>query len=219
MAADLWNIFLNVIAAFVYAGIVWAWQNQGSRSSRFPPQPLPLGASAPPSPGPSTGRPDRRVRNRQALTRAAHRFLFYVTTFGVLYLSVTMPPLFKALFTKGEVLLSDARFIGHMLPSVPIDKSYLQVTFFLIAATLYLPLLEVAKFLTSLLFPVIDKLLPVTERIWSASVMLVFLVFCIPVAATSIWLFFEKSYQDAFLMVLFVLFLVFALGQSQGGRR
>lgn len=151
--------------------------------------------------------------------RAAYKFIFYLTTFGVLYLSVTMPPLFKALFAKTDVMLSDARFIGESLPATPIGKSYLQVTFFGIAAVLYWPLLMLAEIITSLLYPLIDAFRPVTERIWSATTMLVFLIFCIPVAATSVWLFYEKTFQDSFLTVLMALFIAFAIGQAQGGRR
>lgn len=212
MASDLWNIFLNVVAAFVYAGIVWLWQNKGSRPPPSPPRPVPL---------PTTGEAplDRRTRNRQTLESAAHRFLFYFVTFGVLYLSVTMPPLLKALFSKNEVLLSQARFIGESLPPVPVGKDYLQITFFLVAAVLYWPLLLLAEGVASLLYPLIDSFHPVTYRVWSAVTMLAFLLFCIPVAATSIWLFYEKSFQEAFFTVLGALFLAFVFGQAQAERR
>jgi hypothetical protein len=212
MASDLWNIFLNVVAAFVYAGIVWLWRNKGRRP---PPAPLP------PAPLSRTGEAplDRRTRNRQALESAAHQFLFYFLTFGVLYLSVTMPPLFKALFSKNEVLLSQARFIGESLPPVPVGKDYLQITFFLVTAVLYWPLLLLAEGITSLLYPLIDSFHRVSYRVWSAVTMLTFLLFCIPVATTSIWLFYEKSFQDAFFTVLFALFIAFALGQVQTERK
>lgn len=212
MASDLWNIFLNVIAAFIYAGIVWLWQRRGNR----PPPSAPVQVSQPPPDEPAI---DRRARNRQAVERAAYRFLFYLATFGVLYLSVTMPPLFKALFAKTEVLLSDARFIGESLPAIPIGKKYLQVTFFVIAAVLYWPLLMLAETITSLLYPLIDAFRPVTERIWSATMMLVFFLFCIPVAATSVWLFYEKTYSESLFTVIVALFIAYALGQAQGRRR
>lgn len=212
MSNDLWNIFLNLVAAFIYAGIVWLWNRRGSR----PPLPAPIQTPQQHEQEPA---PDRRASNRQAAMRAAYKFIFYLTTFGVLYLSVTMPPLFKALFAKTDVMLSDARFIGESLPATPIGKSYLQVTFFGIAAVLYWPLLMLAEIITSLLYPLIDAFRPVTERIWSATTMLVFLIFCIPVAATSVWLFYEKTFQDSFLTVLMALFIAFAIGQAQGGRR
>jgi hypothetical protein len=87
MASDLWNIFLNVVAAFVYAGIVWLWHKRGSH-------PLPVASQPEAIPLESKQPVNRRERNRHAVEHAAHRFLFYFVTFGALYLSVTMPPLF-----------------------------------------------------------------------------------------------------------------------------
>lgn len=211
MANDLWNIFLNLIAAFIYAGIVWLWQRRGNRppSAQAPLPRLPKYEPA----------PNHRTRNRQAVERATYKFIFYLVTFGVLYLSVTMPPLFKALFAKTDVLLSDARFIGDSLPAIPVGKNYLQVTFFVIAAVLYWPLLMLSETITSLLHPLIDAFRPVTERIWSATTMIVFFLFCIPVAATSVWLFYAKTYQESLVTVLLALFVAFAIGQAQSGRR
>ena len=211
MASDIWSIILNLIAAFIYAGIVWLWQRRGQR-------PLPAPAHSPQPPA-EQSYSDGRTRNRLAAERAAHRFLFYFFTFAALYLSVTMPPLFKALFAKTQVFLSDARFIGDSLPTIPIGKSYLQAIFFLIAAVLYLPLIMIAEFFTSLLHPVIDAFRPVTERIWSATTMLLFFILCIPVAATSVWLFYEKTFQNSLTLVVMALFAIFAFGQTQGGRR
>lgn len=212
MASDLWNIFLNVVATIVYAGLVSLWQKRKA-------QPLPVAPRPQPSQAESEVALDRRAHNRHAMVRATHKFFFYLLTFAMLYLSVTMPPLFKALFSKGEVLLSQARFIGESLPAVPVGKNYLQITFFLIAAALYLPLLALSEVITSMLCPLIDLFHPVTHRIWSAVMMFVFLLFCIPVAATSIWLFYEKTFHDALVTVFFALFLVFAFGQAKDGRR
>ncbi|WP_019882252.1 MULTISPECIES: hypothetical protein [unclassified Methylophilus] len=213
MTSDLWNIFLNVVAAFIYAGIVWLWQNR-AKKKQLPTQPPPT--SAPISGNEPT---DRRARNLQALEAGTQAFLFYLVTFAALYLSITMPALFKALFAKEPVLLSQARYIGEFLPSIPIGKDYLQISFFVVAAVIYWPLLILSEAIMSLLYPLVDAFRPVTKRIWNAITMLVFLVFCIPVAATSIWLFYEKSYTDSLLTVLFFIFLAFALGQAQGGRR
>ncbi len=212
MASDLWNIFLNVVAAFVYAGIIWLWRKRGSR-------PLPVAAQPQAIPEESEQQLNRRERNRQTVEHAAHRFLFYFMTFGALYLSLTMPPLFKAIFGKGDVLLNHARFIGEHLPSVSVGKDYLQLTFFAIAAAIYLPLLVLAEWITFMLQPLIDSFHQVTYRIWSTVTMLMFFLFCIPVAATSIWLFYEKSFQDSLITVLLALLLAFTLGQAQGGRK
>ncbi|WP_041657959.1 hypothetical protein [Azoarcus sp. KH32C] len=212
MSNDLWSIFLNLVAAFIYAGIVWLWNRRGNRPPPSPPIQTPQRHE-------EELTPDRRAKNRQAAERAAYKFIFYLATFGALYLSVTMPPLFKALFAKTDVMLSDARVIGESLPAIPVGKSYLQVTFFGVTAVLYWPLLMLAELITSLLYPLIDAFRPVNERIWSATTMLVFYLFCIPVAATSVWLFYEKTFQDSFFTVLMALFVTFAIGQAQGGRR
>jgi hypothetical protein len=219
MANDLWNIVLNVVATFVYAAIMWLWKSRRRRSPPPPqPPPPPLRQSAS-TPGDDETPIDRRARNRQALETAAYRFVFYVTTFGVLYLSVTMPPLLKTMLSKTEVLLSDARVIGELLPPVPIGKSYLQATFFLVAAVLYVPLLFLAESITPFVSPVVDAFVPVTHRIWSAITMLTFLLFCIPTAATSIWLYYDKPFQDAVLIVLVGLVMAFALVQAPVGRK
>ena len=212
MASDLWNILLNVVAAFIYAGIVWLWQNRGSK----PPRPLhPTQPSIPPDVAPV----DRRARNRSSLEATAQRFLFYFVTFATLYLSITLPPLFKALFAKDPVLLSQARYVGECLPSIPIGKDYLQIIFFAAAIIIYWPLLLLAEIIMSLLYPVVDSFHQVTQRLWNGITMLIFLGFCIPVAATSVWLFYAKSYGDSLLTVLFFIVFVFAVGQAQGGRR
>jgi hypothetical protein len=210
MLSDIWSIILNLIASFLWSGIVWLWQNRNRRTVSPPTPVLPTTERAEPI--------DRRARNRQALASKAHQFFFYLATFMVLYLSVTIPPLSKALLAKEQVLLSNARFIGEYLPAIPVGKDYLQLTFFLVSAFLYGPLLFFANGVTSLLYPLLDSFHPVTFRIWSVVTMLTFFVFCIPVAATSIWLFFIISFKDSLLIVLFAQFFFFAMGQSQSSR-
>jgi hypothetical protein len=132
------------------------------------------------------------------------------------------PPQLKAVFSRDPVLLSHARFIGEFLPPVPIGKEHLQLLFFAIAAILYWPLLFIAEIVTSLLYPLIDSFYPVTHRIWSAVIVSTFSLFCIPIAATSVWLFYEKSFGNSLLtvcIVLFLFFFFFALWLPQIERR
>lgn len=213
MASDIWNIVLNVVAAFIYAGLIWLWKNRGQKLQGNP-QHNP--APTPPSDFTSV---DRRTQNIQALEAIAHRFLFYLLTFGALYLSITMPPLFKASFSKEPLLLNQARHLGEYLPAIPINKSYLQITFFFAAAIVYWPLLLVSEFITSLVYPIVNALIAVNQRIWTAITMLASLILCIPIAATSVWLFYEKTYNDSLLTVFFFLLFVFALGQAPNSRR
>ena len=212
MASDLWNIFLNLVAAFVYAGIVWLWQNRGSKRPQllYPP---------PPSTAPNVAPVDRRARNRSLLEATTQKFLFYFVTFATLYLSITLPPMFKAFLAKDPLLLSQARYVGEYLPSISIGKDYLQITFFAAAAIIYWPLLLLSEAIMSLLYPVVDSFRSVTQRLWNGITMLIFLGFCIPVAATSIWLFYAKSYGDSLQTVLFFMFIAFVVGQAQEGRR
>ncbi|UVM49169.1 hypothetical protein LOY38_22800 [Pseudomonas sp. B21-015] len=212
MASDLWNLILNIIAAFIYAGVVWIWKRRGARPI---PAPSPRKSNVPYD----TVDLDRRSKNLQTAEYAAYKFVFYFATFAALYLSITTPPLFKALFANSEVFLNNARFVGEYLPAIPIGKSHLQFTFFLISALLYFPLLFVAETITSLVSPLVDSFKEVTERIWTAITMLVFLVFCIPVAATSVWLFYDKTYTTSLASVMFFIILPFVFSQAQAGRR
>lgn len=216
MASDLWNIFLNIIAAFIYAAIVWAWGNRHSFKKSMGSPPV-RESEAPPRVRSSVV--DRRLANRQVADHAAYKFIFYLCTFAALYLSITTAPLFKALFTQGDVLLSHARFIGEYLPDLPIGKSHLQMTFFLMAAIVYFPLLFVSQTLASLLAPLVDAFTEVSARILTVMTMLVFLVFCIPIAAASTWLFFEKTFLESLFMTMFFLAMPFVLSQAQAGRR
>ncbi|MCR8932284.1 MULTISPECIES: hypothetical protein [unclassified Pseudomonas] len=128
MAGDIWNLVLNVVASFIYAGIVFLWRGRSKRTVSEPAskhndavvesielvQPV---ESA------------RRAKNRQKADETAFKFVFYFVTFGMLYLSISTPPLFKSLFTSGEVYLSSARFIGEYLPVIPVGKTNLQLVF------------------------------------------------------------------------------------------
>jgi len=213
MASDIWNIVLNVVASFIYAFIIWLWQKRAQKPSKSPVK------VARPVEEKSSHTGDHRQKNRAALNEAAHQFLFYLVTFGALYLSITLPPLFKALTSKEVVLLSQARVIGDYLPNYPIGKEYLQLAFFVAAAVFYWPLLAISEFLTSLVAPAVDAFVPLTRRIWSAITMLLLLLFCIPVAASSIYLFYEKTFYDALMNVLAFLVIAFIFGQAQSGKR
>lgn len=221
MASDIWNLVLNVVASFIYAGIMSLW---GMRRRRSVPEPIsnrnatavePIELVEPAS---SVGT-DQRLKNRQKADETAYKFVFYLVTFGMLYLSISTPPVFKALFSNGEVYLSSARFIGEYLPAIPVGKTNLQLAFFLISALLYIPLLLVSEFVAELITPLVDSFKEVTDRIFVAITMLVSVVLCIPVAATSVWLFFDQTYADSLLSVLFFAALPFIFQQAQSGRR
>lgn len=212
MLADLWNIVLNLVASTIFAVIVWAWNKRGKTPTCRP-------SIKHAEIVRDRSLSDRRSRNLESADHIAYKLVFYITTFGVLYLSITAPPLFKALYYSGEVFLNSARYVGMYFPAIPIGKSYLQLVFFLAAVFIYFPLLFIAELLTSLICPLVDSFKEVTERIRVAIIMSVLLVFCIPVATTSVWLFHDKSYWESFISVLFFVAVPFMFIQAQSGRR
>jgi len=221
MASDIWNLVLNVVASFIYAGIMYLW---GMRKRRSVPESISsqnattVASIELVEPASSMGT-DRRLKNRQKADETAYKFVFYLVTFGMLYLSISTPPVFKALFSSGEVYLSSARFIGEYLPAIPVGKTNLQLAFFVISALLYIPLLLVSEFIAELIKPLVDSFKEVTDRIFVAITMLVSVVLCIPVAATSVWLFFDKTYANSLVSVLFFAALPYIFQQAQSGRR
>ncbi|UVM47684.1 hypothetical protein LOY38_14635 [Pseudomonas sp. B21-015] len=218
MAGDIWSLVLNVVASFIYAGIVFLWRG---RSKHSIPEPAPRHRDAVVESIESVQpvESDRRVKNRQKADETAFKFVFYFVTFGMLYLSISTPPLFKALFASGEVYLSSARFIGEYLPAIPVGKTNLQLAFFLISAFFYIPLLLVAEFIATLISPLVDYFKEVTDRMFVAITMLVFVVFCIPMGATSVWLYYDKTYVDSLLSVLFFVAIPFIFSKAQSVRR
>lgn len=207
----LLSIFASVIASFIFAGIVWGssrWRQGPKPSQQSFPEPAPIK-----DPG-----DDFRAHNRQRLEHAFFGFMFYLVTFMVLYFSIAMPPLFKAMFSKEAVLLSQARLIGPYLPEIQIGKEMLQAVFLVIAMIAYLPLLKLAELIFSLLYPLIDWLTQITPRKRAAFTMLTFLALCVPVSATSVWMYTQKSYGDSMITVLVAMAIAFAIGQGQNRR-
>ncbi|QVK31844.1 hypothetical protein [Pseudomonas syringae] len=221
MASDIWSLVLNVVASFIYAGIMYLWGVRGRRPISEPisnQNNTAVDAIELAEPVDSMGS-GRRLKTRKNADETAYKFVFYLMTFGMLYLSISTPPVFKALFSNGEVFLSSARFIGEYLPAIPVGKTTLQFTFFLISALLYLPLLLVSEFVSGLIRPLVDSFKEVTERIFLAITMLVSVVLCIPLAAASVWLYFDKTYTDSLLSVLFFTAIPFIFLQAQSERR
>ncbi|KAA8553781.1 hypothetical protein [Pseudomonas marginalis] len=221
MASDIWSLILNVVASFIYAGIMSLWGGRRRRSIQKPisSQNATTAETIEPIAPAGIMETDRRLNNRQKADEAAYKFVFYLVTFGMLYLSISTPPVFKALFSSKDIYLSSARFIGEYLPEIPVAKTNLQLAFFLISALLYVPLLLVSEFLAELIAPLVDSFKEVTDRIFVAITMLVSVLLCIPVAAFSVWLFFDKTYADSLLSVLFFAALPFIFQQAQSGRR
>jgi hypothetical protein len=221
MASDLWSIVLNVVASFIYAGILSVWRVKSPQPS---PKPHPRQENTAVESFESVEstqsiEDERRSRNRQKADEAAFRFVFYLVTFGMLYLSISTPPLFKAIFSSGEVYLSNARVVGEYLPEIPVGKTNLQFVFFIVSIIFYIPLLIVAESFAKFISPLVDSFKEVTSRMFTAITMLVFVVFCVPIGAAFVWLYYDKTYTDSLLSVMFFVAIPFIFSKAQSSRR
>lgn len=213
----VWNIFLNLIASLIFVALTWLWKNREKQihvkaTTSFTQATVNQNNKQEPL-------PDHRMDNRMVIKEGSKKFFFIFVTFAALYFSISMPLLFKALFSSNQVLLSDAKIIGFYLPNIQVEKNYLQLSFFLLAVTLYWPVIFLSEKIMSLLHPLIDTFYEVTPRILIAGRMLIFLLFCVPIATTTVWLFYDKTFYQSFITVLIFIFFIFALGQSESNRR
>lgn len=128
-----------------------------------------------------------------------------------------MPPMFKTIFKKNIVFLSDARFIGDLLPHIEIGTSYVQGSFVLIAFIIYIPLLLTVSKLSIPIAFIVDKFWTVDIYRWRRIQGLLFALFATCLAIISIYLFNETTLIDAFFT--FIAFVVIAIAFASGGRR
>jgi len=160
---------------------------------------------------------EERARNRAKLGFAAFNVFFYFYTFFIVYMALLVPPMFKTLFNKNIVYLSDARFIGYLLPNIEIGSSYVQSSFILIALTIYIPLLLIVSKVSVPIASIVDKFKPVNIYRWRGIQGLVFAFFSSCFAVLSIYLFNEMTIKDAFFT--FCAFIVMAIAFASGGKK
>ena len=162
--------------------------------------------------------PDKeRARNRAKLGFALFNVFFYFYTFFIVYIALLVPPMFKTLFNKDNIYLSDARFIGHLLPNIEIGSSYVQSSFILVALAIYIPLLFIVSKLSVPVAYIVDKFKPVNIYRWRGIQGLLFALFSACLAIISIYLFNEMTIKDAFFT--FLAFVVLAVAFASGGKK
>lgn len=132
---------------------------------------------------------DQRAQNRAKLNLALFNIFFYAYTFFIIYIALLMPPMLKTLFNKNTIYLSDARFIGHLLPQIEIGSNIVQSTFIGIAAIIYIPTLFIVDGLTPPISCVIDNFFPITSRRKRGIQGLIFALCAACIAILSIYLF------------------------------
>ena len=157
---------------------------------------------------------EERARNRAKLSMAMFNVFFYFYTYLIVYMALLMPPIFKTVFNKNTVYLSDARFIGDFLPQIEIGSSYVQSSFILIALSIYIPLLILVSKLCLPIAVVVDRFRPVNIYRWRAIQGIIFAIFAASLAVLSIYLFNETTLKDAFFTFLAFIVVAIALGAS-----
>lgn len=192
-------------------GLVWlfCWGlakykvNQLSSAAATPPPPI---QSPQPTPVPTVKPADLGMWGYTALT--------YFFTVFLIYFSVSTAPTLKASFSKQPVLLSDASYIGHMFPAIPLTGEYFQWVFVLVTVLLFIPCMAIASLVKNSAIGLIPSV-ATNARIKFGIHYFTVAAICAPIAATSIVLFFAKSYKDAFTYVGLVVFLVVAIASNQ----
>jgi hypothetical protein len=200
----IYGVISGLIAAFIFEIL-------RSRSNWFP------GPSEAPAYVESELPSDERARNRAKLGFAMFNVFFYFYTFFIVYMALIMPPMFKTLFNENVVLLSDARFVGHLLPEIEIGSRFLQASLIPIALIVYVVLLLVVSKVSVPIASVVDKFKHVNIYRWRAIQGIVFAFFAACLAILSIYLFNETTLIDAFFTI--VMFFVVALAFASGGQR
>jgi hypothetical protein len=204
MTNIIYGVISGVIAAFIFEIL-------RSRSNWFP------GPSEAPAYVEPALRSDERARNRAKLGFAMFNVFFYFYTFFIVYMALIMPPMFKTLFNENVVYLSDARFVGHLLPEIEIGSSFLQASFIPIALIIYVILLLIVSKVSVPIALVVDKFKHINIYRWRSIQGIVFAFFSACLAILSIYLFNETTLMDAFFT--FIMFFVVAMAFASGGQR
>lgn len=208
---DVKSVALNVLSNFIHMGLVWlfCWGlakykvNQLSNAATTPPPPL---VQYPVKSVPTAKPADLGMWGYTALT--------YFFTVFLIYFSVSTPLTLKASFSKQPVFLSDASYIGHLLPATPLTGEYFQWVFVLVTVLLFIPCIGISTLVKNSVIGLIPSVATNTRIKFGIHYFTV-AALCAPIAATGIVLFFAKSYKDAFSYVGLVVFLVVAIASNQ----
>jgi len=136
---------------------------------------------------------------------AIFNICFYFYTLFMVYMALLLPPLLKTMFSPDAIFLSDARFVGSLLPQVEVESSIVQASFAVIAIVIYIPLLFVVDYMSAPIALVVDKFKPVNICRWRAIQGMVFAFFAACLAVLSIYVFNEISIQNSFIPLYLLL--------------
>lgn len=209
---DVKSVTLNVLSSFIHMGLVWlfCWGLAKYKANQL----ITAATTSPPSPIQTTPSTTVLPSTPADLGMWGYTALTYFFTVFLIYFSVSAAPTLKASFSKQPVLLTDASYIGHLLPAVPLTGEYFQWVFVLVTVMLFIPCMVFASLVKNAVIGLIPSV-ATSARIKFGIHYFTVAALCAPIAATSIVLFFSKSYKDAFTYVGLVVFLVVAIASNQ----
>ncbi len=185
----LQNIILGVIGSLIAAFIFEVWRNN---SDWFP------GPSTPPVRyQKNSENSDPRRRNREKFSLAIFNGFFYFYTFFLVYQALSLPVILRAFFSKQDVYLSQARFIGEFLPDALITKDTVQATLVALTFVVYVLIYLLVNLVAGILAPVVDKFWAVNIYLWRRLQTLIFVFFAAGLAVVSIWMFYPVTLTQA----------------------
>lgn len=200
------NIVCGIIAAFLFELL-------RSNSDWFPgPRPLPI-----PLPVSSPGPDKVRLANKQKLNLFVYNVFFYFYTLYLVYAALVLPATIRAWFSRETLLLSQARFIGEYLPSIPIESGPLQTWGIIAAIALYIPLWLLVNLLSGPIARVLDNFVEVNIYRWRAIQTIIFALLAAAVAIGSIYIFGNGTFKDAAMSFFFFMTIgaVFTFGRQR----
>lgn len=209
---DVKSVAINVLSNFIHMGLVWlfCWGLAKYKANQ-----LNNAATAPTPPPVQRSQPTNAPSAKPVeLGMWGYTALTYFFTVFLIYFAVSIAPILKASFSKQPVLLSDASYIGHLLPAIPLSGGYFQWVFVLITLLLFIPCMAISSLVKQAIIGLIPSV-SANARVKFGIHYFTVAVLCAPIAATSIVLFFAKTYKDAFTYVGLVVFLIVAMATNQ----
>lgn len=202
IVAWIFGIVGNLVASYVYD----AFNLAPLRRPHGQEQTLQELAATPAFITNDSGHPNR---NRRRVSDAIERLVIRFFSLYCLYAGFALPLMIKAMFPQREVLLSDARIIGIMLPNLVIHGAIFQLTCILFALVLSFPTARFALFV----YNTYDRMFrPTSYNEWARLTVGAYLFVGAVLAVGTTYLYYQVSFLQAVITVLLVAAAPVALG-------
>jgi len=153
--------------------------------------------------------------NRRKFSRAVEHGVYRFFSLYVLYAGFALPLMFKAVTLHREVLFSDIRFIGFMLPNAAFRGEFFQPVCVLLAISMSFPTADLAQ----ALYVAYDrKFGPVSHHEWVIITMGAHVLVAACVASAVTYLYYQISFLQAVGSVLIAVGAPFVFGNMKEHR-